>query len=268
MKVISPIRWVGGKSKLCHDIVNIMPEHKCYVEVFGGGLWVLFNKPKSSVEIINDINSELINFWKTVQNNYDEFINECKYLLVSRDLFEEYKNTDISNLSELERAIRFFYINRTCFGGDMDKPRFGTANSRRSSLCCITDDVNAFMFPIYKRIKDVCVENLNWNNLILKYDERLNIKTEQSVLYYVDPPYVETKGYENKFTNDNHVELANMLKSINGKFILTINNHPFVYELYNGFNMIDKEVNYTICKDNHGMGHRKELIITNYDIKQ
>lgn len=257
---------MGGKSKLAEDIVAIMPKHKAYIEVFGGGLWVLFNKPVTRPEIINDINSELINFWRVVQNKYEEFREKCKYLIPSRELFVEYKAQDISHLSEIDRAVRFFYINRTCFGGDMNNPRFGSSNSRRSNLCTITDDFEKFMHPIHKRLKDVYIENLDWEDLIKKYDVRENIKENQSVLFYLDPPYVETYGYEHGFTNEDHEKLANLLRNVNGNFILTINNHKLVYELYDGFNFINKKVNYTLAKENYGMGERKELIITNYEV--
>lgn len=262
----SPLRWIGGKNKLSDEIVKIMTKHKCYVEVFGGGLSVLFKKEKSTQEVVNDINSELINFWKVVQNNFERFKEKFKYMIPSRQLFNEYKSQDIDNLSELDRAVRFFYINRTCFGGDMTNPRFGTSNSRRNRLCAITDDFDEFMRPIYKRLKDVTIENLDWKDCIHKYDEKKTSKEKQDVLFYLDPPYIEQYGYEYGFTNEDHIKLAETVRKINGKFILSINNHPLVHELYKGFYFIDKELKCTL-NDGSNAITRKELIITNFEVK-
>ena len=64
----SPISWVGGKSKLVKTLLPLIPQHKCYVEVFGGAGWLLFGKQLSNIEILNDYDEELINFWSVVQN--------------------------------------------------------------------------------------------------------------------------------------------------------------------------------------------------------
>ncbi len=266
-KLKSPLRWIGGKSKLAPDIVKIMPHHKCYVEVFGGGLWTLFNKTPSSQEVINDINSELINFWKVIQNNYILFKSEFKYMIPSRELFLEYKAQDIEHLSELQRAVRFFYINRTCFGGDMDNPRFGTSNSRRNRLCAVTDDIDKTLQPIYLRLKNVTIENIDWLDCIKKYDSKSTSKEKQEVLFYLDPPYIEQYGYEHGFSNEDHEKLSKTLKNIDGKFILSINNHPLVHKLYEGFYFIDKELKCTLSSNSDSVSNRKELIVTNFEVK-
>jgi len=260
------LRWVGGKSKLSKDIVEIMPNHKCYAEVFGGGLWTLFKKEPSTQEVVNDINSELINFWKVVQRDFSNFVNECKYLIPSRELFLEYKTQDVSHLTEMQRAVRFFYLNRAGFGGDMKNPRFGTSNSRRNRLCSLTDDLDSFLKPIYSRLKDVTIENLDWNECIKRYDSRTSSKEKQDTLFYVDPPYIEQYGYEHGFSVEDHEKLAETLKNINGKFILSVNNHPLALELYKDLYLIDKELKCNLNKGSDSTVSRKELIITNFEV--
>lgn len=261
----SPIRWVGGKSKSVELLLKLFPQHYTYIEPFFGAGWMLFNKEKSNVEVINDINSELMNFYMIILNNYDKFKNKFNYLIPSRELFNKWKvfNPD---LSDLDRAVRFYYINRTCFSGDMQRPRFGTSNIRRSNLCCITDDFDKFIKPIHNRLKNVTVENLDYKEIIKKYDKKNNTKEQREIFFFLDPPYKETYGYSNEFTKENHKELSDILHKVNAKFLLTINNDKDVKDWYKDFNIIDNNVCYKICKDLKGIGNRKELIITNYDI--
>ena len=116
----SPIKWMGGKYRLRNRIVEMLPnDHLCYVEVFGGAGWVLFAKSLSKVEVLNDINCELINFFKVVRDNTQDFIRAFDYLLVSRQLFDEYKGADLTALNDIERAARFYYLVHFSFGARM-----------------------------------------------------------------------------------------------------------------------------------------------------
>lgn len=261
----SPITWMGGKSKLYKEIINIMPEHTTYVEPFAGGLWVFFNKPKVRVEVVNDVNSELVNFYKVIQNNYEELKNKCKFLVSSREIFYENSRMakeEIDKLSSIDRAVRFLYVNRCSFGGKMNG--YGFKNARRPNLSCITDDFDKTIGEIHKRFKDVYIENGDYKEIIKRYDSRPTQVEKQEVLFYFDPPYIETSGYDSDFTNQNHYELAEQIKKLNSKFILSINNHPLVYELYEGFNFINKEIKTKLANQDNSRT-QKELIITNYN---
>lgn len=113
----SPIGWVGGKSKLTKILLPLFPEHKCYVEVFGGAGWVLFAKDPSKVEILNDYDEELMNFWSVVQNAQDQLIDSFEYELISRSRYNEYKEKfkaeDFDD--SIERAKVFYYLVRAGF---------------------------------------------------------------------------------------------------------------------------------------------------------
>ena len=87
----SPIKWVGGKSKLAPKLINLFPRHEGYVEVFAGSGAVLFAKSRSKWEVLNDFDSNLVNFWTVVKENYKEFIDSFDYTLVSREIFNRYK---------------------------------------------------------------------------------------------------------------------------------------------------------------------------------
>ena len=80
----SPLAWVGGKSKLTAQIIPLIPEHRCYVEVFAGAAWMLFRKPPSKVEVINDINDELVTFYRVIKHHRTAFIDAFNDQLTSR----------------------------------------------------------------------------------------------------------------------------------------------------------------------------------------
>ena len=84
----SPIKWAGGKSRLRKSVIDLLPPHTCYVEVFGGAAGVLFGKPPSDVEILNDIDQELINFFRVVKYQPQAFVSSFDLELVSRAEFK------------------------------------------------------------------------------------------------------------------------------------------------------------------------------------
>lgn len=89
----SPLRWLGGKFLLRERILKCFPEHECYVEVFSGAAWVLFGKPPetSKAEVLNDLDGELVNFWRVVKHRPAEFTEAASWLLASEELFHEWK---------------------------------------------------------------------------------------------------------------------------------------------------------------------------------
>ena len=103
-KLKAPFGWVGGKSKLAKDIVALIPEHKTYIEVFGGALSVLYAKEKSKLEVINDLNSELINLHRSIRNNPQTLSFYLNNLLISRELFYDIKKGKRGVYNELLRG--------------------------------------------------------------------------------------------------------------------------------------------------------------------
>ena len=123
-----PISWMGGKSQLRKHIIEIMPEHKCYVELFFGAGWVYFGKDKSKVEVINDIDKELINLFKMIKYHGPEIERLLEYEFTGRDIFEEYKNYTLEHLTEIHRAVRFLYLINNSFASKGNN--FGYATSK------------------------------------------------------------------------------------------------------------------------------------------
>lgn len=256
-----PIKWMGGKSKLRERIIAEMPDHACYVEVFGGAGWVLFGKEPSKVEVYNDINSELVNFFRVAKSQPDELIEALDLLPVARDIYMAWKHADLAKLSELERAARFYYLIRQCFGGrwDGDKPRsdFGYSSVAQSGFN--PDNVEAAIRRTFDRLKRVYIENLDCVDLIERYDS-------PDAFFFCDPPYVGTEDYGDGFGDAEQASLAETLRGIQGKFLLTNSDHPRVRELYEGFNVQAIDVFYSAgtSKAEGARSARGELIVTNY----
>ena len=246
-----PICRVGGKSKLRNTIIEMIPKHTCYVELFFGAGWVYFGKEESKVEVINDIDSELVNLFKTIKYHSPEIERLLQYEFSGRDIFEEYKNCSIEYLTEIHRAIRFLYLITQSFAGKGKVYGYGTTKKPSQHI------FKEVLGEIRERLKNTYVENLSFEKIIDKYDR-------EHSFFFCDPPYFETSGYDNKFGEDEHIILLDKLKKLKGKFLLTINDHPKVREWYKDFNIKEVEVNYSVSKEEKGRGKYKELIITNY----
>ena len=113
---------MGGKSRLAPTIVKKIPAHKCYVEPFCGACWVFLNKEPVPAEILNDRDRELVTFWRVVQNHLTAFLDYYKLAITSREIFDLENKKDPDTLTDIQRATRYFYIQRHAFGGEVPVP--------------------------------------------------------------------------------------------------------------------------------------------------
>lgn len=106
----SPLRYLGGKSRLADRIIPLIPpDHLCYCEPFCGAAWVFFRKDHSECEVLNDRDSELVTFWRVVQNHLEEFLRYFKHAVVSRELFDIEQKKDPATLTDIQRAVRYYF---------------------------------------------------------------------------------------------------------------------------------------------------------------
>src|SRR5215471_9972733 len=113
--MVGPLPYIGGKNRLATRIIEIFPKHMTYVEAFAGGAQVLFHKEPSKVEILNDIDGEIVNFFRTCQAHYDELVRYFAFTLVSRTWYGLLRETDPKSLTDIQRAARFFYVLKCSF---------------------------------------------------------------------------------------------------------------------------------------------------------
>lgn len=164
----SPIPWMGGKRRLASFIVQRIPEHTCYVEPFGGGASILFMREASKVEVLNDIDGELVNFYRVLKHHLMEFCNQFRWSVTSRQIFEWLKRTPPETLTDIQRAARFYYLQKTCFGAKPTGRTFGTATTTppKLNLVRLEEDMSA----THARLAHVLIEHVGWRDCVKKYD--------------------------------------------------------------------------------------------------
>ena len=128
------IPWIGGKRRLAKHLLPLFPEHQCYVEPFCGAAALFFLKPPVKAEVLNDINGDLVNLYRVVQHHLDEFVRQFRWALVSREIWKWMAATPGETLTDIQRAARFFYLQKLGFGGKVDGRTFGTGTTTRVRL--------------------------------------------------------------------------------------------------------------------------------------
>lgn len=254
----SLISWVGGKKALRELIYQRFPkDYGRYIEVFGGGGWVLFGKTPERNEVYNDYNNNLSNMFAVVRDQPLAFIQELGYLPENgRNIFnlyreiiskqriedkyvgeemkkvkvyfteiqaEEIKTIMMKNRIEnqdVQLAVAFFKLIRYSYGSGC-----------RTFGCRAYDVRKAFstVWDVSERLAQVTIENKDFEELIIQYDR-------PDAFFYCDPPYYETEGhYEVVFSKEDHIRLCRALRNIQGKFLLSYNDCEFIRELYKDF---------------------------------
>jgi len=256
----SPLNYSGGKSRLADRIVALLPpDHTLYCEPFAGGAWVLFAKEPSKVEVINDADLELITFWRVIQHHLEEFLRYYKWSVISRHLFDLANKQDPRLLTDVQRAVRYYYVQRLCFGGRTAARTWGYSAARPMGLNLETmEDV---LLETHWRLKRVTIEHLEACVCIQRYDRA-------TTLFYVDPPYYHvTQSYAHRLDDAGYVRLRDTLSGIKGRFVLSLNDHPDVRHLFARFRQRRVAVRYS--SGNSRVAHatrsteRGELLIHN-----
>jgi DNA adenine methylase len=251
--MLSPLSWIGGKRALANQIIAIFPEHTTYVEAFAGGAQVLFRKEPSKVEVLNDLDGEVVNFFRVCQQHYEELVRYFRYTLVSRAWFELLKATDPAALTDIQRAARFFYLQKNSFAGLVNRHNFGGSVVEPSGFN--PERIPQWIENAHKRLARVQIESLPYEQILKRYDR-------PTTLFYLDPPYFGRKLYNHNFEPDDFVKLAERLKTLQGKFVLSLNDVPEVRTIFRRFKFKSIQLAYTAQK--HAGRRYKEVIITNF----
>ena len=259
----SPFKWVGGKSKLRNTIISMLPPHECYVEVFAGAAWVLLGKQPSKVEVLNDIDGEIINFFTVVKERPEELIASFEWDLVSREEFKRLRDTDPTSLDPVARAHRFYYLIMGGWGGELHSPRFQTSISDRghgNRLIGALKNLQERIMPVHKRLRTVIIEQLDWSECMDRYDD------ERAVMY-LDPPYPGNNcNYRFNLREwKDHEEIAQRMRRANAKLLLTTYDLPELRDLFADFYITP--VQFAAGMPSESGRQNQEMIVTNYDPK-
>ena len=249
--------WIGGKKALRDEILARFPlGYKRYIEVFGGGGWVLFHKPPGGdFEVYNDFNPNLANLYRCVRDHPHELISELTFVLNSRTDFEYVRKLLHSNteLPDIKRAAYFYQVIRQSYASGLDS--FG------AQPCSMWNNFPTIIRAC-ARLQKVVIENKDFEKLIAQYDR-------PEAFFYCDPPYYSTEDYYEYvgFTVNDHSRLADVLCNINGKFLLSYNDCPEIRELYSrpGITIEGTSRLSNIAQRYEAGKQYAELIISNYD---
>lgn len=223
----SPLNYLGGKSRLADKIVKVLPEdHICYCEAFCGASWVLFAKEPSKSEVINDMDNELVTFWRVIQNHLEEFFRYFKYAVTSRRIFEIEGMKNVETLTDVQKAVRYFYLQRLGFGGKVHARTFGTSATGPARLNL--SNIEERLLQVHWRLSKVTIEHLDACECIQRYDR-------PTTLFYLDPPYWETAGYAVPFEEADYTRLKEVLLGIKGRFVLSLNDVSGVRAVFKPF---------------------------------
>ncbi|NML62279.1 DNA adenine methylase [Massilia sp. RP-1-19] len=248
------IPWIGGKRRLADHLIPQFPPHKCYVEVFAGGAALYFMRPPADVEVLNDINGELVRLYRVVQNHLEEFVRHFKFALASREVFKWHQVTPPETLTDIQRAVRFFYLQQHAFGGKVDGQSWGTATTAPPvNLLRIEENLSA----AHLRLSGAFIENMDWHKLMERYDR-------PHTLFYLDPPYWQTEGYGVDFGLEEYVKIADLMGRIKGKAILSLNDHPDIRRIFGAFQMDTVPISYNVGGGGRAVD-RSEVIIYSWD---
>lgn len=264
------VKWVGGKRQLMFELLKNMPQnYNRYFEPFIGG-GALFFELQPDNAYISDMNEELINLYQVVRDNVDELITDLQKHNISKEYFMEIRNIDrtedYENWSDVQKASRFIYLNRTCFNGMYRVNSKGEFN---------------VPFGHYKNPRILDENNLiNCSNLLqrteIKHADFSEIlkKVKKGDFVYFDPPYVplnETSSFTS-YTKDGFDldmqlglrEVCDELDSMGVKFLLSNSDTQFVNELYENYNIKKVFASRQINANADGRGKITEVLVRNY----
>lgn len=259
---VSPVApWLGGKRNLAKRICAILDRTPCttYAEPFVGmGGIFLRRSTRPRAEVINDRGRDISNLFRILQRHYPQFIDTLRFQLTTRAEFERLVATDPDTLTDLERAGRFLFLQRTAFGGKVTSQHFGV--SKRAPSRFNLSALEPMLEDLHSRLAGVTIECLDWLDFIPRYDNA-------GTLFYLDPPYWGCEGDYGRalFSRDDFARMAAALAKIEGRFLMSINDVPEIRETFDQFAIAEVTTTYSIGRQERGET-KAELLVSNFDL--
>ena len=249
--------WLGGKRNLAKRICAILDAIPCttYAEPFVGmGGVFLRRSARPRAEVINDAGRDVANLFRILQRHYPQFLDTLKFQLTTRAEFERLVATDPATLTDLERAGRFLYLQRTAFGGKVSGRNFGVSIDRPGRFNLTT--LEPMLEDLHSRLAGVVIECLDFGEFLRRYDS-------PGTLFYLDPPYWGSEGDYGKalFARSDFQRLADQLAGIKGQFLMSINDVPEIRAMFAWARIEEVSTTYTIAGHGKGREARAELLI-------
>lgn len=254
----TPITYYGGKQTLLKYLLPLIPAHRLYCEPFFGGGAVFFAKPKSEVEVINDINGEIVNFFKVLKSNFPELQKEIRATLHSRELYKKamvvYAHPDL--FSDVKRAWALWVLTNQGFAGMIGSWGFGKDDSKEASLAVKREN---FTKDYEDRLVKVQVENNNAIKVIQRCDDK-------ETFIYADPPYIGSdQGHYKGYSENDYRELLDALAKVKGNFLLSSYPSKILQTYIKKHKWRVQKVTKSVAVTKHTDKVKTEMIVMNYD---
>jgi DNA adenine methylase len=238
-------------------LIDADASHCTYAEPFvrmGGIFLRRMSRPRA--EVINDFGRDVANLFRILQRHYPQFLEVLRFQLTTRAEFYRLVDTNPDTLTDLERAARFVYLQRTAFGGKVSGRNFGVSPDRSGRFNLTT--LEPMLEDLHSRLSGVVIECLDFAEFIRRYDT-------PATLFYLDPPYWGCEGDYGKalFSRARFEDLASQLAGLKGRFILSLNDVQGVRETFARFRFEEIKTTYTIGAKG-AQPDRAELLITNW----
>jgi DNA adenine methylase len=246
LTAVAPVRpaaaYIGGKRNLAHRLITLIESipHRTYAEPFVGmGGVFLRRRSRPQAEVVNDWSQDVSTFYRVLQRHYVAFRDMLRFQLTTRTEFERLIRTDPSTLTDLERSARFLYLQRTAFGGKVADRHFGVSHHRPANFD--VTKLGPILEDLHERLAGVIIERLPFDRFIVRYDT-------PDTLFYLDPPYWGCEGDygADLFSRVDFERLAEVLATIRGRFILSLNDRPEVRATFAAFEIEGVKTSYSI----------------------
>ncbi len=276
----SPIKWVGSKRTMSRTVINLIPEHTIYVEPFFGGGSIFFHKNRSKIEVINDQNDLLINFYQVVEKYPDELRKKFDYVLQSRSLFLQYRKTDWTKFAvkidddgpdaidkKVDKAFRFYYLIRNAYcglyrvnkKGEFNAPFCGATNSVKDwgirKLCGQFFNLD-WIRPAHERLKGATIECKDYIEILKKFDG-------EKTFFFMDPPYDTDYAYS--LDGFDYDLLLDQVRNLKGPWLLTLNSE--LHDKFKEFPIFKVEVPENMNASMRGKS-RFDIVVRSPDIER
>lgn len=261
MTVKTPFPYPGGKSQYAKRIIELLPQHYCYVEPFGGAGSVLMQKPESTVEVYNDLNSDVVTFYRVLRDREDdliEYLDATPYSYeVHQDILQRWYGQETRPDDDVQQAAEFFYLRIANYGSIFDRSGFSSypygdaaGNLRRK-----TDDLR----EVRDRYGGVTLENRDWSVVVEKYDSA-------DTVFYMDPPYIhiEASGMYGGGdpTDFDHKQFCGSLHDLEGKWVVSYSDVP---DELSDYRVLQWDQNWKMARGRTDDEEATESLILNFD---
>lgn len=238
----SPFRYPGGKYYARRIILSYIPKHDCYIEPFCGGASIFFAKSKVATNILNDIDSDLVNCLIHIRDNPTGIADLLDGVEPTKENHTYYKKM-YKPENDLERAARWFFLNRTSYSGIMKEQNCYFGYGDKYSMK--PENWRKHLLRTSEKLKGVVITNEDFEKVIENAPD--------NSFLFIDPPYFnrdQDKFYAHSFSFDDHERLMQVLKrnSDRIRFLLTYDNDDTIREMYSWANIRTERWNYMIYR--------------------